>query len=199
MDTIIGISIYLFDNTNNFYQHVQVKRLDYAYTIIELKRREESMGNNEASNGIGFGSGLLLTIALITIVVMVFVLSQDPAKSASSDFNNLSSELKDQKYLTYDNTTVSGSQIANVLRRFSTEGKAGNLGIKVTTGQGYSTWYYNTVSENGDTINPTTTNTSVISDSTNPYYINPSGTFTSKIVRDSNQVIRAIVFTQQSK
>ncbi|MFG3613467.1 hypothetical protein [Rummeliibacillus stabekisii] len=151
------------------------------------------------SSAIKFGAAILLTIALITLAVMVYSSSTEPAKSATSDFNNLSTELKDQKYLSYDNTTVSGSQVVNAIRRFSTEGKNNDLGVKIVTGQGTSTWYYNTVSNSGDTLTTSTNSVAEINNTNSNQYVNPSGTFKANIVRDSNQVIRAIEFVQQSK
>ncbi|MGF9975484.1 hypothetical protein [Viridibacillus arvi] len=152
-----------------------------------------------ASQALKLGAGLLLTLAIISLCVVVYSASTDPAKSSTSDFNGMASELKDQKYLSYDNTTVSGSQVINAIRRFSSEGKAGNLGVQVVTGQGNSSWYFNSVSENGDSVTTSTSDISKLSDSVSPQYVNPSGTFDSIVVRDSNQVIRAIKFTQQSK
>ncbi|GEL05558.1 hypothetical protein [Rummeliibacillus stabekisii] len=151
------------------------------------------------SKALMFGAGILLAIALITLSVLVYSTSTEPAKSATSDFNNLSTELKDQKYLSYDNTTVSGSQVVNAVRRFATEGKNNDLGLKIVTGQGNSTWYYNTVSNSGDTLTASTSSVSEINNTNSSQYVNPSGTFKANIVRDSNQVIRAIEFVQQSK
>lgn len=146
-----------------------------------------------------FAAGILLAIALITLAVLVYSNSTEPAKASSSEFNSLSSDLKDQKFLSFDNTTVSGSQVVNSVRRFSTEGKNGEFGIKVVTGQGNSTWYYNTVSNSGDTITSSTAATTELNNTNSSQYVNPSGIFKANIVRDSNQVIRAIEFVQQSK
>ncbi|MCM3317971.1 hypothetical protein M3603_15235 [Rummeliibacillus stabekisii] len=151
------------------------------------------------SSALKVAASVLFTIALITIVAIIFASSTEPAKSSTSDFNNLTTELKDQKYLNYDNTVVSGSQVVNAIRRFAAEGKNNDFGVKIVTGQGNSTWYYNTVSNSGDTLTTSTSPVSEISNTNSSQYVNPSGTFKANIIRDSNQVIRAIQFVQQSK
>lgn len=146
------------------------------------------------STALMFGAALFLVLALIGIAVNVFSPSTDAAKTATTDFSQATTELKDQKYLIFDNTTISGSQVVNAIRKFETEGKAGNIGIRVKNGKGSDTWYYNSVVS--DTITTSGTDTTKISDSTNTQYINPSGMFKATVKRDSNQVIRAIEFIQ---
>ncbi|PLR70525.1 hypothetical protein [Bacillus sp. UMB0728] len=147
------------------------------------------------STALMFGAALFLVLALIGIAVNVFSPATDAAKTATTDFSAATTELKDQKYLIFDNTTISGSQVVNALRKFQQDGSAGNIGIRVKTGRGNDSWYYNSVSTNGDSItqagNPTN-----VSNATSSEYINPSGMFKATIIRDSNQVIRAIEFVQ---
>lgn len=144
------------------------------------------------------GAGILLTIALITIVVSIFTSATEPTKSSKEEFNNLSSELKDQKFNQYDDATVSGSEVGSAIRRFAKQGEAGLFGIQIKTGQDTAgTWYYNTVSDNGDSLAEVTTVTSkAIADEKSIRYVNNSASFKSVLVRDSSNVIRAIVFTQ---
>lgn len=147
------------------------------------------------STALMFGAALFLVLALIGIAVNVFSPATEAAKTATTDFSAATTELKDQKYLIYDNTTISGSQVVNALRKFEQDGSAGNIGIRVKTGRGSDSWYYNNVSSNGDTVTPTGKPTNV-NNATNTEYINPSGMFKASIKRDSNQVIRAIEFVQ---
>jgi hypothetical protein len=147
------------------------------------------------ASAILFGGAILIALALLAIAVIVFSPATDAAKSATTDFSAATTELKDQKYLIYDNTTITGSQVVNALRKFEQDGSAGNIGIRVKTGRGSDSWYYNSVSSKGDTVTPTGNPTNV-SNATSTEYINPSGMFKASIVRDSNQVIRAIQFVQ---
>lgn len=144
-----------------------------------------------------FGAGLFLTLALIAISVNVFSPATEAAKAATTDFSAATTELKDQKYLIYDNTTISGSQVVNAIRKFETEGKAGNISVKVTTGNKTTTSYYNSFTGStigkGGGIMPEN-----INDSTHAEYINPSGMFKAAVKRDKNSVIRSIEFVQDS-
>ncbi|TYS60698.1 hypothetical protein FZD47_21050 [Bacillus infantis] len=144
---------------------------------------------------LSFGAALFLVLALIMLAVNVFSPATEAAKSATTDFSATTTELKDQKYLIFDNTTISGSQVVNALRKFSSEAEAGNIGIRVKTGRGSDTWYFNTVSNNGDTLTPAGKPENV-NTSTRTEYINPSGMFKATIIRDSNSVVRAVEFIQ---
>lgn len=137
-----------------------------------------------------FGAGLFITIALITLTVIIYTTAADGSKAAQKEFSGLQTELSEQTFLVYDNADVSGSQVLNAIRKFGDE----EIGIKVTTGKG-TTWYnYNASTPDSlVTASGSTTNTTVESSSE---YINPSGKFNAKIVRDSNKVIRGIEFTQ---
>ncbi len=148
------------------------------------------------STALKFGAALFLVLAIIGIAVNVFSPATEAAKVATTDFSASTTELKDQKYLIYDNTTISGSQVVNALRKFKGEGDAKNIAIQVTTGKGTSTWYYNSFAADSlvTTGGADTTN---VNNSTNNEYINPSGMFKASVKRDKNSVIRALIFEQK--
>lgn len=150
------------------------------------------------SKALIFGASLLFALALITIAVVAFGPATESSKSATSDFSTVTNELKDQKYLIYDNTTISGSQVVNAIRKFKAEGVKEDLAIQVTTGVNGGVWYYNSFTEvsgieKGGGILPEKINIS-----TDVEYINPSGEFTAEVKRDTNSVIRAVIFKQKS-
>ncbi|WP_028393929.1 hypothetical protein [Bacillus cihuensis] len=154
-----------------------------------------------AKKALFFGAGLFLTIGLITLFVMVYGSATEASKSAQTEFSGLQAELKDQKYLVYDNTKVSGSQVVNAVRKFKSEGEAGNIGVYIETGKngnGTGTWYYSNASSVNN-LAKASVDTSNLSDETNSNYVNPSGMFNATIVRDSNNAIRAIKFVQEKK
>lgn len=144
-------------------------------------------------------ASLFITLALIGIGVAVYSSSSDSAKTATTEFSNTTTEVKDQKYLIYDNTTVSGSQVVNAIRKFKNEGESGDIAIYVQTGKNPSgKWYYNSFNEtNGIIKGSSTNNPDNINDSASSEYINPTGQFQASVHRDSNSVIRAIKFVQK--
>ncbi|WP_079524020.1 hypothetical protein [Solibacillus isronensis] len=141
-----------------------------------------------------FAAGIILAIVLVGISIMVFTPAADSAKSVTNDFTNNTTELQDQKYLMYDNTVVSGSQVINAIRKF--KGQEGEIGVEVTTGKS-TKWYL--ANFTGDEL--TKVDTDLLNATTNTHadYINPSGMFDAEIERDSNGVIRAIKFNQQKQ
>lgn len=149
------------------------------------------------ATAIKFTAAVILAVVLVSIAIMVFVPAADSAKSSSTDFTANTTELKDQKYLIYDNTVVSGSQVITALRKFEKQAKENSIALQVKTGKNIAgTWYYSSFI--GDTVTSTaiqnlinTTNVASID------YINPSGMFDATIDRDSNGVIRSVKFAQQ--
>lgn len=146
-----------------------------------------------------FAAGIILAVVLVAVGIMVFTPAADSAKTVTTDFAANTTELKDQKYLIYDNTVVSGSQVLSALRKFETEGKARNLAINVKTGKNPAgTWYYSQfVSGTTELATSAIQNLERAVNTTHYDYINPAGMFDSKIERDRNGVIRAVHFTQQ--
>ncbi|MNC78714.1 hypothetical protein D3C75_1309970 [compost metagenome] len=75
------------------------------------------------------------------------------------------------------------------------------FGIKVTTGKGGSSYYGNTFNESDGRITNKDTDKKLdltdAEDQSESEYINPSGKFNSRIIRDQNSMIRGIIFTQQ--
>lgn len=158
---------------------------------------------NNAQSALKVGAGLFLTIALITLVVALFISAQDATKSAQSNFSSIQQELDQTQFTVYDNTTVSGSQVINALRKFQDKGE---FGVQVKTGKNTTgAWYFKTVDTTspvgspgyGSIIGNATTGTLANAlDESKADYVNPSGKFKAQIVKDNNNVIRGILFSQ---
>lgn len=159
------------------------------------------MGN--ASTALKVAAGLFLTIALITIVVLMFIQAQEATKNTQETFTNIQTELSQTAYTVFDGTTVSGSQVLNALRKYSTKDQ---FGVLVVTGKNpIGSWYNKIVnisvpvgssnygSINGDAPGKLTTT----QDESKNEYINPSGKFRSQVVIDNSGVVRGLVFKQQ--
>ncbi|ADC52221.1 hypothetical protein BpOF4_21129 (plasmid) [Alkalihalophilus pseudofirmus OF4] len=148
---------------------------------------------DSVTKAIIFGASLLMAIAFITIGVQLFGTSTEASKAATNDYSSIQTELSEQKYLAFEGTTVSGSQVGNAIRRFQNED---NFGIQVITGKNSTgTWYHHDAS-NSDNVSPVDNNPANITKPDSIEYVNSSGSFKSSVIRDSNHVIRGIVFTQ---
>lgn len=157
---------------------------------------------NNASSALKVAAGIFLTIALITIVVILFVSAQEATKTAQNNFSDIQTELSQASFTVYDDTTISGSQVTNALRKFKDREQ---FGILVKTGKNKSgEWYGNILSISGQesseqygSVNGTSQ--ADISNSWNEVYdqyVNPSGKFKARVIKDNSNVVRGLIFTQ---
>ncbi|EOS57206.1 MULTISPECIES: hypothetical protein [Paenibacillus] len=157
---------------------------------------------NNASSALKVAAGIFLTIALITIVVILFVSAQEATKTAQNSFSDIQTELSQAAFTVYDDTTVSGSQVTNALRKFKDRDQ---FGILVKTGKNRGgEWYGDILNVNdpessefyGAVINHSNVPISNAWDERLNEYVNPSGKFKAKVVKDSSNVVRGLIFTQ---
>ncbi len=157
---------------------------------------------NNASSALKVAAGIFLTIALITIVVILFVSAQEATKTAQNNFSDIQTELSQASFTVYDETTISGSQVTNALRKFKDRDE---FGIQVKTGKNsLGQWYGDVLKINGTLTNEeygSVSGTS-LADIGNTWneklneYVNPSGKFKAKVIKDNSNVVRGLVFTQ---
>lgn len=156
---------------------------------------------NNAQSALKVAAGIFLTIALITIVVLLFVSAQEATKTAQNEFSSIQTELSKASFTVYDNTTVSGSQVVNAIRKFY---KQDQFGVRVITGKNKAngitegTYYGSDVLDNG-TVSSAKRNESLELATLESLesYVNPSGKFRARVIVDQSNVTRGIVFEQQ--
>lgn len=151
---------------------------------------------NNASSALKVAAGIFLTIALITIVVILFISAQEATKTAQNNFSDIQTELSQAAFTVYDGTTISGSQVTNALRKYKDKDQ---FGILVRTGKNKSgQWYGNTLGEQGTVPEPNNRNKNIEEsmNETSLNYVNPSGKFKARIITDMSNVIRGIEFDQ---
>lgn len=159
---------------------------------------------NNASSALKVAAGIFLTIALITIVVLLFISAQEATKTAQNNFADIQTELSQAAFTVYDGTTISGSQVTNALRKYADKDQ---FGIQVITGKNKSgQWYGNQLNisqdlnnaDYGSVIAPDDKVGSInqtMSEKDNQY-VNPSGKFKAVIVKDRSNVVRGLIFQQ---
>lgn len=151
---------------------------------------------NNASSALKVAAGIFLTIALITIVVILFISAQEATKTAQNNFSDIQTELSQAAFTVYDGTTISGSQVTNALRKYKDKDQ---FGILVRTGKNKTgQWYGNVLGENGTVPEPNNRNKNIEEsmNETSLNYVNPSGKFKARIITDMSNVIRGIEFDQ---
>lgn len=138
--------------------------------------------------------GIFLTVLLITFVVGFVMFAMDKSQEGREEVTGVFNNLTDAKYTMYTGTN-SGSEVINAIRQYSNKPQ---FGIKVITGKGDTSYYGNTFQEDGTVSNTDKiTDYSKAEDPASPAYINLSGNFQPKIVRDANSVVRGLIFTQK--
>ncbi|MFC7680042.1 ABC transporter permease [Paenibacillus sp. GCM10028914] len=151
---------------------------------------------NNASSALKVAAGIFLTIALITIVVILFISAQEATKTAQNNFSDIQTELSQAAFTVYDGTTISGSQVTNALRKYKDKDQ---FGILVQTGKNPGgQWYGNVLNTKGAVEHPDSRqgNISETLNEKSTQYVNPSGKFSATIVKDDSNVIRGIIFVQ---
>ncbi|GAA0853867.1 ABC transporter permease [Paenibacillus glucanolyticus] len=157
---------------------------------------------NNAQSALKMAAGFFLVIALITIAVVMFISAQEATKNAQENFSDIQTELSQTSFTVYDNTTVSGSQVMNALRKFSDKDQ---FGVQVITGKNLvGTWYNKIVNITvpiGTTAYGSITGNApgqltTTSDESSNDYINPSGKFKAQVITDNSGVVRGLVFKQ---
>ncbi|WP_054955812.1 hypothetical protein [Paenibacillus dakarensis] len=151
---------------------------------------------NNASSALKVAAGIFLTIALITIVVILFVSAQEATKTAQNNFSDIQTELSQAAFTVYDSTTISGSQVTNALRKYKDKDQ---FGIYIETGKNPNgQWYGNVLDSDGSVEHPDARQGTIAQtlNEKSPEYVNPSGKFKASIVKDESNVIRGIIFVQ---
>ncbi len=108
---------------------------------------------SNAQKALVMAAGIFLAIALITLAVVLFISAQDSTKAAQSNFSNIQTELSQTAFTVYDNTTLSGSQVVNALRKFSDQDQ---FGIQIVTGKNPAGQWYGKVINTGVPIDSVT-------------------------------------------
>lgn len=159
---------------------------------------------NNASSALKVAAGIFLTIALITIVVLLFISAQEATKTAQNNFADIQTELSQAAFTVYDGTTISGSQVTNALRKYADKDQ---FGIQVITGKNKAgQWYGNQLNisqdlnnaDYGSVIGPED-KVGIINQTMSEkdnQYVNPSGKFKAIIVKDRSNVVRGLIFQQ---
>ncbi|RCX23535.1 hypothetical protein DFP94_1011134 [Fontibacillus phaseoli] len=157
---------------------------------------------NNASSALKVAAGIFLTIALITIVVILFVSAQEATKTAQNNFSDIQTELSQASFTVYDDTTVSGSQVTNALRKFKDRSE---FGIQIKTGKNSTgQWYGDILRISGTLTNEEygSVSGSSLANIANTWneklneYVNPSGKFKAAVIKDNSNVVRGLIFTQ---
>ncbi len=150
------------------------------------------------------GVGILFFITVVSIGLFLLNQGKGLANEAGKQLTDVSVTLSEAEYSPFDNTTVSGSDVVNAIKRYKSN--SGELIICVDTKLAATYQYISGGSVTGTSLSGTlNTKTKAVidndiaksEDKTDNLYINKSGKFYSELIYDDNEVVRGMTFIQQ--
>ncbi|MFB4321660.1 ABC transporter permease [Priestia sp. BR_2] len=152
--------------------------------------------DDTTGKGLSLTGTIFITIGYITLGVLLFALVVAGVKVAQDRMTGITDQLQQAEYTTFDNGTMSGSQVLNSIRQYMNNDQ---FGIEVTTGKNSTTFYGNTFSNEGEIIgNTKNTDLKPAQNQASTDYINPSGKFKTSLVYDKNGVVRGLKMKQST-
>lgn len=143
--------------------------------------------------GLMLAAGIIITCIIISLGFYIAREASDTASSGTGQINELQAEFADTSKTMYENTEVSGSEVINVIRKFSDE----MIGIKVQTKKNTSYYIYQFSDADGSLKQASTLDYKSAQNASAENYINPTGRFLGAVVRDANGTITGLCFVQQ--
>ncbi|PQP80370.1 ABC transporter permease [Paenibacillus sp. PCH8] len=148
---------------------------------------------NNVPDWLKVAAGIFLTVLLITFVYYLTTTAQEKSKEAADEMNGIFNAMSDAKYTQYTSGPKTGSQVVNAIRQYA---KKPQFGIKVITGKGDTSFYGNPFTSDGTVTAQKSNDFAKAENPTSSAYINLSGSFEPKVIRDANSVVVGIEFTQ---
>ena len=143
--------------------------------------------------GLMLAAGIIITCIIISLGFYIAREASDTASSGTGQINELQAEFADTSKTMYENTEVSGSEVINVIRKFSDE----MIGVKVQTKKNTSYYIYQFSDTDGSLKNVSSLDYKTAQNAVSDNYINPTGRFLGSVVRDANGTITGLSFVQQ--
>lgn len=75
--------------------------------------------NENVQKSLVMGASILVTIGIISLGLMIFSQGSSLVKESSKNMVDLTQELSSQKYIAYDNSIVSGSEVINAINTYA--------------------------------------------------------------------------------
>lgn len=149
--------------------------------------------------GLLLAAGTIITCIVISLGFFIAREARDTAADGAGQISKLNAEFNESDKVMYDGLKVSGSEVINVINKF----RNNTLAIKVVTKKNSNYYNYNLDtygSYTGDVYSTLGSKSQTdVKDAQSPEsanYINPNAQFTGDVIRDVNNVIIGIVFTQ---
>lgn len=138
------------------------------------------------------GFTVLIVAGAISFGIYYLKQGKEAGNAAGKSISNVQAELSDADVNIYDGVTITGSEVINVAKKFEEE----SLAIKVITKKSTAFYGYS-LSGTNELQTSNVSSISKMQDLSSPLYVNPTGNFNGSLLKDANDVITGICFTQQ--
>lgn len=142
--------------------------------------------------GLILAAGTIITCVVISLGFFISREAKETASNGANQINKLNSEFVEGDKIIYDGAVVSGSEVVNVIKKLKND----QVGIYVVTNKSSNYYGYEFDIDSGNLRDKISSDYQEACINTNVKYINPYGEFNGKVIRDSNDVITGLVFTQ---
>ncbi len=144
--------------------------------------------------GLILAAGVIITIIVIGLGFYIAREARDTASNGAGQINKLNAEFNESDKVMYDGLEVSGSEVINVVNKFKNE----EVGVIVATKKSTTNYIYSlSISNNVASLGSSISNSvKTAQDITSSTYINPNAQFEGEVLRDANNAIVGIRFTQ---
>lgn len=144
--------------------------------------------------GLLLAAGTIITCVIIGLGFYIAREARDTAANGAGQISKLNAEFNESDKVIYDGLKVSGSEVVNVINKFKNEA----ISIKVTTKKSVTYYNYGLNGEETTLGNKGGGSIKQAQDSTSNTYINPNEQFLGMVIRDANNTIIGISFSQQT-
>lgn len=143
--------------------------------------------------GLILAAGVIITCLIVGLGFYISREANAAATNGTGQISRMNKEFSESDKVMYDGLDVTGSEVVNAINKFKNE----DISVKVATKK--SVVYYNRLLTTSDTEIGAVSNASVKDTQTitSSFYINQKAQFTGAILRDSNDTIIGISFTQK--
>jgi hypothetical protein len=142
--------------------------------------------------GLLLAAGTIITCVVISLSFFIAREAKNTANNGANQINQLNAEFMESDKTIYDGARVSGSEVINVIKKFSNE----QISVSVKTNKGITYYGYCLDEASGNITTISSADIKNAYEISHSNYINPYGMFLGKVIRDANNVITGIRFEQ---
>jgi hypothetical protein len=142
--------------------------------------------------GLILAAGVIITCIVIGLGFYIAREARDTAANGAGQISKLNAEFNESDKVMYDGLEVSGSEVVNVINKF----KNASISVKVATNKCIISYIYGLTLDGKQLGSKSSADVKDAQKTSNTSYINPNAQFLGEIIRDVNNTIIGIAFSQ---